>query len=336
MRSWAVMLLMMLSAFAGSGRCQGAPPLEPAGEFKLPADIGGGFDHFGVDVNGRRLFLAAEGYKAVLVLDLDSGKLLHVIHGLERPHAILYRQDLHRLYITDGGAGGVKIFDSRNYRLLQFVKLRVDSDSICYDRASGDLYVDNGGKEAHQIFSFVSIVDTGRDRKAGDIKIDGDTLEAMRLQRSGPLLFVNNPAKNQVEVINRQSRKIMSAWPVTKGRRNVAMAFDEAHHRLFLGCRSGQIVVMNTETGKEVRALPIGQGVDDLSFDPASQRVYASCHDAVYVYRETSPDQYASLGNVSSGPGGRTSRLVPQLHRFFVAVPRHGSTPAEVLVYDAE
>lgn len=335
MRNRAVVLLVALLMFAGLALCQGAP-LKQVGTFTLPADVHGGFDHFGVDLSGHRLFSAAEGSHAVLVLDIRSGRLLHEIGGIGKPHAILYRPDLHRLYVTDGVAGGVKIFDSRSYKLLKFVKLRVDSDSICYDPVSHDLYVVNGGGDAHQPFSFVSIVDTTQGAKVGDIKIDGDTLEAMRIDPSGSRLFVNDPAKNQVAVINRETRKIVAVWPVTMAKKNVAMAFDEAHHRLFLGCRSGAIVVVNTGTGKEVKALPIGGGVDDLTYAPSTGRIYASCHDAVYVYREASPNSYESLGSVASGPGGRTSRLVPQLHRFFVAVPGRGAAPARILVYRVE
>jgi hypothetical protein len=31
---------------------------------------------------------------------------------------------------------------------------------------------------------------------------------------------------------------------------------------------------------------------------------------------------------------GRTARLVPELKRYFVAVPQHGTASAEVLVFD--
>src|ERR1700747_868093 len=94
----------------------------------LPPDVKGNFDHFGVDLKGNRLFATPEGYKAVLVFDVQSGKLIHTIRGIEKPHAILYREDLHRLYVTDGEAGELKIFDSRNYALLSNVKLLLDAD----------------------------------------------------------------------------------------------------------------------------------------------------------------------------------------------------------------
>jgi DNA-binding beta-propeller fold protein YncE len=200
------------------------------------------------------------------------------------------------------------------------------------------LYIDNGGDNAHETFTMLSVVDTTAATKLADIKIDGDTLEAMALEKSGDRLFLNNPAKNEVEVIDRKSNKLIASWPVKLGKGNATMAFDEPTHRLFVGCRSGAIVVFDSQTGKELQALPVGRGVDDLMFDPASKRIYATSGGtgAVNVYKETDPDHYQSLGNIPSGPGAKTGLLVPQLARLFVPVPPKGTAPGEVYVYQVQ
>jgi DNA-binding beta-propeller fold protein YncE len=184
----------------------------------------------------------------------------------------------------------------------------------------------------------LSVVDTTEATKLADIKVDGDTLEAMALEKSGDRLFLNNPAKNEVEVIDRKTNKIAAVWPVKLGKGNATMALDEPVHRLFVGCRSGAIVVFDTQTGKELQALPVGKGVDDLMFDPASKRLYATSGGtgAIDVYKETDPDHYQSLGNIPSGAGAKTGLLVPQLARLFVAVPPKGTTPGEVYVYEVQ
>lgn len=318
------------------GEAQQREPLKLITAFSLPSDVKGHFDHFGVDVVHHRLFATPEDYKSVLVLDLSTGKLLHRIDGIGRPHAILYREDLNRIYVTDGGAGALKIFDGTNYALVKTVKLLVDADSIGYDPVSKFLYVDNGGGDAHQDYSMLSVIDTTAGKKVADIKIDGDTLEAMALEKSGPKLYVNNRAKNQVDVIDRQKRTLTQSWPITKGKVNVAMAFDEPNHRLFVGCRSGEIVVLNTENGQELQALPISTGIDDLAYDAGSRRLYAACDGFVNVFQQKDADHYEPLAKVSSGPSGKTARLVPEMNQYFIAVPAHGATSAEVLVYKVQ
>ncbi|MGH9352088.1 MAG: YncE family protein [Terriglobia bacterium] len=337
MKRLIVIFLAVFAIFIPRAKAQSPAPLKLIQSYKMPAAVRGHFDHFGVDLQGNRLFSAAEGDKAVLVFDLRTGRLIHTIGGIGIPHAILYREDLQRIYVTDGGTGALRIYDGKRYQLLKTVKLLVDSDSIAYDPSTKDLYIVNGGGDAHQTYSTISVVNTTTGAKVADMKIDGDTLEAMALEQSSSKMYVNNRAKNQIDVIDRNKRTILAVWPVTRAKFNVAMAFDEPHHRLFVGCRSGEIVVFDTRTGKELQALPIGRGVDDLVFDPSSKRIYASCGagaGSVDVYEEQSPDHYKYLGNVPSGPGGKTARLVPQLRRYYVAVPAQGSTPAEVLVYE--
>jgi len=247
---------------------------------------------------------------------------------------VLYREDVNRIYVTDGEAGDLKIFDGKTYKLLSSVKLLEDADSIGYDPSTKYLYIDNGGGDVHQTYSMVSVVDTTAGKKVADIKVDGDTLEAMALEKSSPKIFVNNKAKNQVDVIDREKNEVIESWPVTKCKTNVAIGLDEAGHRLFVACRSGQISVMDTQTGKEVTTLPITKGVDDLKYDATSKRIYAAGDGSVDVYEQTDADNYKKLGTVPTGPLGKTARLVPELNRYFVAVPQHETESAKILVFE--
>jgi DNA-binding beta-propeller fold protein YncE len=317
------------------GAAQVAIPLKLVSRFTLPSSVKGRFDHLGVDTRGSRLFVVAEEARQVLVVDLRAGTLVHTIE-VDHPHAVLYREDLNRIYITDEGKGVLSIYDGKTYDLVKTVPLKVDADSIGYDAATHYLYIDNGGDNAHEKFTMLSVVDTTSGQKLADIKIDGDTLEAMALEKSGDKLYLNNPAKNEIEVIERRTHTLVTSWPVKLGKENSTMALDESAHRLFAGCRGGQVVVLDTETGKELQVLPIGKGVDDLMFDPATKRIYATSGGAgaVDVYKENDPDHYQSLGQISSKPGGKTGILVPQLGRLFVPVPARGTTAAEVYVYE--
>ena len=334
-RSIAVFVATVAVGLAPAARS--AEPVKLVAKYSMPADVKGRFDHLGVDVHGQRLFLTAETAHQVLVFDLGTGKFIRAISGIDIPHAIFYRDDLDRIYITDGGAGELKIYDGKTYKLLGAAKLKVDADSIGYDPATHYLYIDNGGGDAHETFSMLSVVDTTSGEKVADIKIDGDTLEAMALESSTPKLYVNNPAKNQVDVLNRETRALITSWPVTMGKRNVAMALDEASHRLFVACRSGALVVIDTGTGKELQSLPIAKGVDDLVFHAARKRLYAFCSAGeLDVYQQTDPDHYTSLGQIQTAPGAKNAVFVESLHRLFTTVPPQGGSPGQVYIYEIE
>ena len=334
MKKRYLVLVAILGVFVEQAQCQVTAPIKLLQTYELPAEVKGNFDHFGIDLKGGRLFATPEGYHAVVVFDLNTGTLLHKIGGIGKPHAVLYREDLNRIYVTDGDAGDLKIFDGTTYGLVSSVKLLEDADSIGYDPATKYLYIDNGGGDVHQTYSMLSVIDTTAGEKLADLKIDGETLEAMALEKSTSKMYVNNRARNQVSVVDREKRELVASWPVTQCKPNVAMALDEANHRLFVACRSGVISVLDTKTGKEVTSFPITKGVDDITYDPASKRVYAACDGAIDIYEQSGHDSYRLLGNVSTGPMGRTARLVPELKRYFVAVPQYGTTSARVLVFD--
>src|ERR1700682_2276525 len=334
MKKRSLVLVATLMLFGVQARCQGAAPLKLIQTFELPAEVKANFDHFGIDLKGGRLFATPEGYHAVVVFDLKTGKLIHKIDGIGKPHAVLYREDLNSIYVTDGDAGELKIFDGTTYSLVSSAKLLEDADSIGYDPATKYLYVDNGGGDVHQTYSMLSVIDTSAGKKLADLKIDGETLEAMALENSTSKMYVNNRSKNQVSVVDREKRELLESWPVTRCKNNVAMALDEAHHRLFVACRTGQIAVLDTQSGKEVTSFPITKGVDDITYDAGSKRVYAACDGAVDIYQQSTPDSYKLLANVTTGPMARTPRLVPELKRYFVAGPQHAPTSSEVLVFD--
>lgn len=331
MRKPALLLtLACLFVFLASSKFADAQPQQPlklVKKYIMPSGIHGHFDHISIDVPGNRVYAAAENMHEVLVFNLRTGKYLRSIGDIVKPHAILVRPGVQRLFITDGSRGQVRVYNRQTDKFEKAIQLKVDSDSITYNPQSHDLYVVNGGGDAHEAFSMVSVIDTSSEKKVADIRIDGDTLEAMAVDPTSDRLYVNDPAKNAVVVVNRATHKIEATWPVTLGHKNVAMALDAAHHRLFVACRSGELVIFNTLTGKEIKSMPIGKDVDDASFNPQTGRIYAQCGEpgATWVYREESPNSYKLLGEVREGYKAKNSAVVPSLHRYFVLVPPAGS-----------
>jgi DNA-binding beta-propeller fold protein YncE len=310
-----------------------AEPLKPVQTIQLPAGKTK-FDHFGVDLVHHRLFATPEDQHKVYVMDLNSGRMLAEIQGIAKPHAILYRSDLDRIYVTDGVDGAVKIFDGKNYELLKSIPLAKDADSIGYEPARDLLYVVNGGKDAGQPFSLLSVIDTTGNRKVAEIRIDGETLEAMAIDIWRPRGYVNDKAKNSVVVVDRLKNVVAATWPVTMGQNNVAMALDEQHQRLFVGCRSGHVVVFDSNTGKELQALAIPPGIDDMLFDAAGKRLYAVGGGTVSVFEEIDADHFNPLSPVTGAGKAATGTLVSSINRYFVAVPSSDAAAPSVQVFE--
>jgi DNA-binding beta-propeller fold protein YncE len=292
------------------------------------------FDHLTADLKNNRIFVVPEDNKSVEVYDIRTGKFVHSIKGIGVGHSVLYRADVDRIFVTDGSEGSLHIYNGTTYAHLKTVKLLADADATGYDPVTHYLYIANGGLDAKLNYGLLSIVDTTTAAHLGDIKIDSNRLEAMVVEKSGPRLFLNATEKNAIAVIDRNKQAVVAMWPARGCHVNAGVAIDESHHRLFVACRDGNLVVMDSDTGKSLQTLPISTGVDDLVYDPGSQRIYVACGEGfVNVYHQVDADHYKPLGKIATGPLGKTGLLVPELKKYFVAVPPHGAAPAEVLVF---
>jgi DNA-binding beta-propeller fold protein YncE len=291
------------------------------------------FDHLTPDLKNNRLFVVPEDNKSIEVYNIRTGKFVHSIKGIGVGHSVLYRSDIDKIFVTDGSDGDLKIFNGTTYELVKTVKLLADSDATGYDRVTHNLYVADGGLDAKLNYTFLEIVNTDTGEKVGQIKIDSNRLEAMVVEQSGSRLFLNMTEKNSIGVIDRKKQAVAAVWPLTC-KVNASVAIDEKHHRLFAACRDGNLNVLDTDSGKVLQNLPISTGVDDMVFDPASQRVYVAAGEGfVNVYKEVDPDHYEAIGKIPTGPLGKTGLLVAALNKYFVAVPPHGDKCAEVMVF---
>lgn len=317
-------------------QCSARAQLKLLQRIPVPGDVEGHFDHFAVDLKHNRLFATPEAGKCLEAFDVRTGEYLRTVSGIDKPHAVFYREDLNRIYVTDGDDGSLRIIDGVTYKILKTVKLRSDADSAAYDPSSRYLYVDNGGKDAKQSYTMISVIASDTGDTVGEIRVESNSLEAIALETASPRMYVNSRGTNEIEVIDREQGKIIATWPVTLGKVNVPMALDEPNHRLFVGCRDGKMVVFDTASGKELQALPITKGTDDMVFDPVKKRIYVANDGAVDVYKQIDADHYELLGTVPTGPGAKTARLVPELNRYFVAAPKHNNQKAEILVFVVE
>jgi len=92
----------------------------------------GKFDHSAVDVSGKRLFVAATGNKTVEVLDLESGKRISRIPGLQKAQGIYYAPDVNVLLVTDGIGVVAKMYAGDTLQPLHTVTLSADADYVTY------------------------------------------------------------------------------------------------------------------------------------------------------------------------------------------------------------
>jgi DNA-binding beta-propeller fold protein YncE len=303
-------------------------------------NVDGRMDHFSVDIKGQRLFSSALGNNTVEVIDLQSGQRVRTLTGLAEPQGLFYDASTNRLYAANGADGATKIFDGATFQLLQTAKFSDDADNIRYDARSHAVIVGYGGEKGlrgrPQGAGALGILDSSG-KLIREIVVDAHP-ESFQLEKTGTRVFVNVPDKQIVQVADFEKGTILARWPTTLAKTCFPMALDEAHHRLFIGCRApGRLLVFDTESGQVVASPEIVGDTDDLFYDPVRSRIYViGGQGFIDVLQQKDPDHYERIARYATPPGTRAGLFVPELGRLFAAVPHRGEQRCEILSYEVK
>jgi len=335
-RSKVMFLSAVVLALVIGVSAQEKAPLKLLQATPLPELHDGDFDHLTPDVAGNRLFVTAEENSKVLVFDLKTNKLMHAIDDLKAPHSMLYRADLKKLFVVDSDLGEVNIYETDSYRPAGSIKVREGADASSYDPSTKYFYVVNGGKDAKLPNSYISVIDVDAGKIEAEFKIDSNDVEGVVFEKSGPRMFVTVRGKNAVEVYDRTSRKLLATWSIADAGKNpTSIAFDEAAHRLFLGTRvPGKLVVVDSDSGKVVTSYPAAAMVDDMAYDSKSKRIYFAGTEFLDVFHQNDAGHYDRIGHIATAFRAKTGVLIPELKRYYLAVPHHEKQTAELRVYE--
>lgn len=303
--------------------------LKPVQTIPLP-EVKGRFDHFALDVVGKRLFVAALGNDTLEVLDLAVGKRVHTITGLHKPQGVAFLPDSKQVVVASGGDGTCKFFDAFTFKLLKSFDKVDDADNVRFDAKSKLLYVGYGE-------GALAVIDPASRELKGAVTLKGHP-ESFQLENRGSRIFVNVPDAQAVAVVDRERRAVTATWPMMKFQANYPMAFDEANQRLFVGCRKpARLVVVDTTSGKPVTDLEISGDTDDLFYDAKRKRLYISCGEGfVDIVQQGPADTYARSARIPTSPGARTAFFSPELDELFIAVPQRGPQLAEVRIFKVQ
>jgi DNA-binding beta-propeller fold protein YncE len=329
---------MMLALCLGVVNAQEKPPLKLIKTTPMPG-FTGDFDHFGADVKGNRLFLAAEEHKTVEVFDLRTGERIHSIEGFGKPLMMAYLPESNHLVVTDGGDSEVHLVDCKKYKIIKTIKLGECVDHGVLNPVNRHYYVENGGGSSGPTH-VLSIIDTKSFKHVGDVKgLPGDSNEGMVIDRSGKKLYVNLTSTDEIGVVDLDKGQLVAKWPLPDAHVAHPMVMDEPNHRLFIATRKpAQFIVFNTDTGKAVTSLPCVGINSDMSFDVARKRIYVTGSEAASVFEQRDADHYEHIAEVPTAYRAKSSIFVADLKRLYVAVSGKGRPEAklELQIYEVQ
>jgi DNA-binding beta-propeller fold protein YncE len=296
---------------------------------KIPVPgVAGRIDHFTAFPKRRLLIFAALGNNSMEIVNTFEAKVVLSIKGLNEPQGVLYVPGFDKIFAANAGNGTVKVYDGKTCALRKSIDLGAesDTDNLRWDEDSKRVFVG--------IVGGIAMIDAVTETHVGkDLKGSGGHSESFQLEKKGSRIFVNVPEDGSVvNVIDRKTGEL-TKWGLNGVKANYPMALDEDNHRLFVVARRPPFVmVLDTDTGKEVARVPVGGACDDVYYDAERKRIYAIGGEGlISVVQQSDPDHYTLFANIPSAVGVRTGIFFGT--SLYVGVPASGLEPAQIWNY---
>jgi DNA-binding beta-propeller fold protein YncE len=324
---FAFLPLATLALVSAPGFVAPPPPALALVETVPLPGVTGRFDHFALDTEGHRLFVAALGNDTLEVLDVRARKRLRSVGAIAMPTGVVYLSDSRRIGVASGGAGRFELFEGEGYSLASAVSALEDADNVRWDAKANRVYVGFGE-------GALGVIDPETAKLVASVPLPAHP-ESFQLESKGDRIFVNTPGTGSIAVIDRASQALVATWALNDAAANFPMALDEDDARLFVGCRRPPtLVVLDTASGKPVSHLSICGDTDDLFYDRTRKRVYVSCGEGLIdVIDQQDPDRYSLREHISTRAGARTSFYSADSDELYLAVPARGDQKAEICIY---
>src|SRR5262245_27873072 len=137
----AIALGLTAAAMGTTARLSAAPSgYHIVGEIAIGGE--GGWDYLTVDSAARRLYVSHATH--VVVVDLDSNKVVGDIPDTPGVHGIAVAADLGKGFVSNGRGNNVSVFDLKTLKVSEKVATGENPDDITYDKGSARVFAFNG------------------------------------------------------------------------------------------------------------------------------------------------------------------------------------------------
>jgi hypothetical protein len=304
--------LLPLAAVAQSG------PDKVINTVKIGGD--GGFDYVTADSDGRRLYVARSGPAGHIgVFNLDTLAQVGDIAGASAHGAAVDTATGHGFATSRP----VTMFDSKNFTVIKKIDVEGNPDGYLNDPYNHRFY------DLSHAAPNITVIDDKDGTILGTIDIGGAPEQAATDGKGK--IYVDIEDKGAIAVINADTMKLDHTIDIkSSGDGCAGLALDAKNGILFAACRNPQVmVIVNAASGKVITTLPIGNGCDGATFNPATMEAFSSQGDGTLtVIKENSPTSFVVEQTVATPPRAKTLTLDAKTGHILLITAEYGPPPA--------
>ena len=282
---------------------------------RIPIPGQGSWDYVTVDEGARRVYVSHGSQ--VEILDADSGAIVGNIPNTDGVHGVAVAPKLGRGFTSNGKSSTVTIFDLKTLKPIGSAPTGKKPDAIIFDPSTSRVFAFNGESDS------ATAIDAATGKVVGTVDLKGGPEFAVADGKG--YVFNNLEEENVLLKIDAKKLSVEQRWPTAPCAAPVSMALDRENNRLFVGCRSKVMAVINPDSGEVITTLPIGDHVDATAFDAERKLIFNSNGEGtITVIHQDSPDKYSVIETVKTAPKAKTMALDPKTHKLFLSTAENG------------
>lgn len=277
----------------------------------------GGWDYLTLDHSAHRLYIARNS--SVEVVDTRSGKLVGSVTGLKGTHGVVLDPDGKTGYVTDGGANAIVVFDRESLKVLASIPAGTGPDGDTYEPVTKTVWAFNGRSQN------VTVADGQTRKVVATIALPGRPEFPVADGRGN--VFDNIESKNEIAKMSARTHSVTAVWPLTGCDSPSGLAIDRAGHRLFSVCDNGKMVVMDSNDGKILGTVSIGEGPDSTRYDARHKLAFSpNGGSGTLTIIDASKPDYPVVQTVTTEKGARTMARDQSTGDVYLATAKFGPT----------
>jgi DNA-binding beta-propeller fold protein YncE len=280
----------------------------------------GGWDFIEVDAANRRLYVTHA--TKVVVVDLDTEKVVGEIPDTPGVHGVAFVPDINRGFTSNGGDSTLTAFDTKTLKTLGKVKANGRPDIIYFEPVSRRVLSFNHGTND------ITAVDPDTMKVVGTVKAGG--VPELAVSDDKGRVFVNLEDTSEIIELDPKEMKILRKFSLSPGEEPTGLAFDPKGRKLFSTCANKKLAIADADSGKVVQTLEIGPGPDGAIFDAEHGLIFVPCggDGTLAIVREQSPGRYEVAKTVKTQVSAKTIAMDPKTHRLYLSAATPEAAPA--------
>jgi DNA-binding beta-propeller fold protein YncE len=215
------------------------------------------------------------------------------------------------------------MFDAKTFAILKKIDVQGNPDGYLNDAYNHRFYI-----LSHSAPN-ITVLDDKDGSILGTIDIGGEPEQAA--SDGHGKIYVDIEDKDAIAVIDADGMKMTGKYDVSsRGGGCAGLALDAKNNILFAACRDKKnMIILSATDGHILTDLPIGNGCDGATFNPATMEAFSSQGDGTLtVIKEDSPTSFSVEETVATPARAKVLTLDTKTNQILTITAEYGPVPA--------